>query len=55
MVKSHVSIASVREVENLARMTEQQRKTLEALWLKLKDVHAAIQSSKKRQGGAGRH
>ena len=42
MVKSQC----LRDVENLARMTEQHRKNLEVLWLKLAEVQAAIQSSK---------
>ena len=46
MIEGRVRPTCLKEVEDLARMTEQQRRTLEFLWLKLEDLDTAIQSSR---------
>ena len=46
MVKSQTAFTCLKELEDLAGMTEQQRKNLEILWLRLEDVQAAIQSNR---------
>lgn len=46
MVEDQITLTCLKEVEDLARMTEQHRVRLELLWLRLEDMQVAIQSSK---------
>ena len=46
MVEGQVRVTCLKEIEDLARMTEQHRRALEFLWVKLEDLGAAIQASR---------